>query len=325
MLAQAISPTCDVYLRYRLASSALPVVRWTLGEPCPVSLDDAFLIVVRYVDADAMRAIDGAASRLAGLAWLLDDDIAAAMNDSELPLLYRLGMARFWLRHANRLARRASEIWAASDALVRRLDTADNVHRIDPLPEPFALPRDREPADTGQVRIFYHGQKTHGAEHRWLGPVVRTIHESFPQTRFEISGGRGVEKLYRGLDRVEVRPLVPWPEYLARSAHARFDIGLAPLLPTPFNRARSWVKYLDIARFGAAGIFAAGEPYGQVVRHGENGILCPAQEPAAWIEAIARLVEDSRLRSKLISGVDWPGKIETPPSLLRLAGGDSGR
>lgn len=323
VLAQPISPTRDLYLRHRLAASALPVTWWTLGEACPVSLDEAFLIVVRYVDRRSMGEIERAAGRLAGLAWLIDDDIEAAIRDNTLPRHYRLGMAYFWLRYARRLMRHCAEIWVASDVLAERLAGAGRIHRIDPLPEPFALPRERPAMEQGAPRIFYHGQKTHGAEHRWLRPVIAAIHERFPRVRFEIAGGRGVRSLYRGLDRVDVHPLLPWPDYLVRSLDARFDIGLAPLLPTPFNRARSWVKYLDIARFGAAGIFAAGAPYDRVVRHGENGLLCAAEEPHSWVEAITALLEDGGLRRRLISNIGWPGNISTPDTLQSLMKAES--
>lgn len=325
VLAWEDSPTCDIYLRHRLSSCALPVAWWTLGEPCPVALDNAFLIVVRYVDHKAMRHIESAAGRLAGIAWLLDDDIGAAMRDWELPRHYRLGMAYFWLRYAKRLARQTGEIWAASNVLAARLAALGPVQRIDPLPAPFALPRERIAAGGGPFRIFYHGQKTHGADHFWLRPVVAAIHQRFPEVQFEIAGGHSVRKLYRGLDRVDVRPLLPWPDYLARSLETRFAIGLAPLMPTPFNRARSWVKYLDIARFGAVGIFADGEPYDRVVRHGENGLLCPAGEPEAWIDAISRLVEDDALRRRLAANIGWPENIATPPALEALVKGESGR
>ncbi len=323
VLAQRISPTRDLYLRRRLSDGFLPVIYWTLGEACPVPLEDAFVIVVRYVDSISIAEIERAGTKLSGVAWLLDDDIAASVGDRDLPLHYRAVMAHFWLRFARRLARVTSEIWAASDVLADRLAQSGPTHRIDPLPEPFALPREREEAGQGWVRVFYHGQKTHRTERRWLRQIVGPIHDRYPNVCFEIVGDSAVRSLYKGLERVAVRPAFAWPDYLERSRTARFDIGLAPLLATPFNRARSWVKYLDIARFGATGIYADGQPYDCVVRDGENGLLRAAQDPAAWIEALATLVEDLPLRRQLTSGVDWPASISTPPALLSLFAKDS--
>jgi hypothetical protein len=70
VLTQSASPTCDLYLRHRLAGSRLPVAYWTLGAPCPAPLDGSFLIIVRYVNRRAMKEIEEAASGLAGVAWL---------------------------------------------------------------------------------------------------------------------------------------------------------------------------------------------------------------------------------------------------------------
>jgi hypothetical protein len=324
VLTQSASPTCDLYLRHRLAGSRLPVAYWTLGAPCPAPLDGSFLIIVRYVNRRAMKEIEEAASGLAGVAWLLDDDIGVAWRDRDLPLEYRIVMAHFWLRYARRIARVTSELWLSSDVLAECFSGAGPVERIDPHPEPFPLPGMREEGRGRPLRIFYHGQKTHRGERHWLYPIIAAIHDRHEDTYFEIVGRRDVSKVYRDLPRVEVRPPLSWPDYLERSRSVRFDIGLAPLLPTPFNQARSWVKYLDIARFGAVGIYADTAPYSHVVRNGENGLLCAPENAEAWTDALAMLVEDHDLRHRLKAGVDWPARLSVPSSLRRLMDEKSG-
>lgn len=320
VLTQRESPTCDFYVRHRLANCKLPVTYWILGEKCPVPLGGAFLIVVRYLDRISVEIIERSRKEISGVAYLLDDDLVAAVGDRSLPLHYRLYMAQFWIRYARRLGRFASEVWAASDVLAERLEQSGAVHRIDPDPAPFALPCEREPSGGRAVEIFYHGQKTHGAERGWLKDVVAVVHEACPNTRFEITGGRRTAALYREFQRVRVCPPLSWPDYLRRSADARFDIGLAPLVSTPFNRARSWVKYLDISRFGAVGIYASGLPYGCVVEDGRNGLLRPPDAVDAWIEALISLVENRDMRERLVQQIDRPRHVPTPPSLQRLRG-----
>src|SRR5262249_58233502 len=51
------------------------------------------------------------------------------------------------------------------------------------------------------------------------------------------------------------------------------DVGLAPLLPSDFNRARSDLKYLEYAAHGVAGVYADLEPFRGSVRDGETGLL----------------------------------------------------
>ncbi|HTW94385.1 MAG TPA: glycosyltransferase [Tepidisphaeraceae bacterium] len=51
------------------------------------------------------------------------------------------------------------------------------------------------------------------------------------------------------------------------------DIGLAPLLPTGYNRGRSDVKFLEYAMSGVPGIYADLEPYRATVQNGQTGFL----------------------------------------------------
>jgi tetratricopeptide (TPR) repeat protein len=53
----------------------------------------------------------------------------------------------------------------------------------------------------------------------------------------------------------------------------QIDIGLAPLLPTDYNRGRSDVKFLEYASRGVAGIYADLEPYRASVIPGKTGLL----------------------------------------------------
>jgi tetratricopeptide (TPR) repeat protein len=53
----------------------------------------------------------------------------------------------------------------------------------------------------------------------------------------------------------------------------RLDIGLAPLLPTDYNRCRSDVKFLEYASQGVVGIFADLEPYRESVGYKKTGLL----------------------------------------------------
>jgi hypothetical protein len=88
-------------------------------------------------------------------------------------------------------------------------------------------------------------------------------------------------------------------------SESRIDIGLAPLHDTPFNRAKSDIKYLEYSAVGAATIASPVAPYQASVRH-DRGILVTPNTPEAWSRAILRLVEDTRLRQKLaVNAHEW--------------------
>ncbi|MEQ8267728.1 MAG: hypothetical protein RH982_11060 [Parvibaculum sp.] len=325
VLTQRDSPTCDIYLRDRLASCSIPVHYWYLGNDAPVALDGAYVIIVRYVDSRSIAALERAQDNLCAVVYLLDDDLASAAGDTSLPLHYRLIIGRFWSRYAHRLSNLTSELWLSSDVLASRYAQATPVYRIDPNPARFPLPRDRPPRPAGPVRIFYHGQKTHGADREWLDEIISEVHLLCPAAEFELIGGPLLRWKYRREAHVTVRSAMSWPAYRALSATERFDIGLAPLVQTPFNAARSWTKYLDIARFGAVGLYAAGEPYAHVVRDGVNGRLLSSGAKSTWVEALSRLIRDSDLCDGLIAGVGWPEHVATPPALAKLADGEADR
>ena len=312
------SPTCDIYLRERLRCSVLPVHYWLLGQEPPVALAGAFVIIVRYADAASLASLERIKHELAGIAYLLDDDLAGAIRDRTLPFHYRAYMAHFWLRYARRLGALSSEMWVSSEELARRYGGAGVVHRIDPAPQRFVMPRERAANDGATVSVFYHGQKTHLADRKWLRDVMRPVLEQCGDCRFEIVGDRRVRRCYAGLPGVAIVPPMPWPEYRERSRTTRLDIGLAPLVPTPFNAARSWIKYLDIARHGAVGVFADGEPYAHVVQDGRNGLLLPPGDKQAWSAALISLVRDRALRDRLTAAIDWPTDIKTPPTFQQF-------
>lgn len=75
------------------------------------------------------------------------------------------------------------------------------------------------------------------------------------------------------------------------------DIGLAPLLPTDYNRCRSDVKFLEYASQGVAGIYSDLETYRGSVVHEETGLLYKTAEEL--VQCLDRLRSDVRLRQRI--------------------------
>jgi hypothetical protein len=89
-----------------------------------------------------------------------------------------------------------------------------------------------------------------------------------------------------------------WPNYLAYTAASRRQIGLSPLLPTPFNAMRGAVKYYDFARMGAVGLYSDVVPFAGFVRHGIDGLLLD-NDPALWVETLVALAGDPLRRTAM--------------------------
>jgi tetratricopeptide (TPR) repeat protein len=72
------------------------------------------------------------------------------------------------------------------------------------------------------------------------------------------------------------------------------DIGLAPLLPTDYNRCRSDVKFLEYASQGVAGIYTDLETYRGSVIHEKTGLFYKSAEEL--VHCLDRLRTDKQLR-----------------------------
>jgi glycosyltransferase involved in cell wall biosynthesis len=73
------------------------------------------------------------------------------------------------------------------------------------------------------------------------------------------------------------------------SSVAELTVGLVPLLDSPFNRAKSWLKGIEYASLGVPFIASPLPEYRKLAELGA-GVL--ADTPQQWYEAIAMLFED---------------------------------
>jgi hypothetical protein len=76
-----------------------------------------------------------------------------------------------------------------------------------------------------------------------------------------------------------------------------FDIGIAPLQWTIFNRSKSHIKALEYAALGIPVVATAARPYEEYVRHGETGYL--VRRDYEWDKYLRMLVEDTAMREEM--------------------------
>ena len=86
--------------------------------------------------------------------------------------------------------------------------------------------------------------------------------------------------------------------YTAFMARCNWDIGLAPMPLSEFHSCKYFNKYVEYASFGIAGIYTDCEPYVFGIRNEENGLLVN-NTTEEWVDAISRLIEDTKLRKKI--------------------------
>ncbi|MBB3061879.1 glycosyltransferase family 1 protein [Microbulbifer rhizosphaerae] len=287
------NPSTDYFVVPFLREAGVKPVRCTFSQLPPVGeLQGAAVIFVRYVPAAWKALIDGQKTGEPAVYFFMDDDLFDWRSFSNMPLRYQFKILRYSHSKQNWLKSVGAQLLVSTPYLQQKY-----VQWQPQLLAPRPLPQQESPLLT----VFYHGSASHGADLRWLRPVIEEVLARDENLAFEVIGNKSVNRLFQGLPRVHVLHPMKWPAYQALIRRPGRAIGLAPLLDSPFNRARSHTKFLDITRAGAVGVYAQSPVYSGVVQHEKNGLLVP-MEGRTWVEAILRLAGDEALRTRLLEG-----------------------
>ena len=287
VLAARHSPTIDYYLGDLLRAGADPrtrvafdsqLPRWSGANAPEQVLPGTRVILVRMPCSGWADVIEAAGHRVAQVVWLIDDDVIAARHDEWLPMAYRLRLLDDHLAFRRRFEHLVDRIWASTPLLASRFPAA----RVEVRP-----PRPLPPSEQRWVKVFYHGTASHRREHAFLLPIFHEVQKRSAHVVLEVTGDHALYKMFRGVPRLRVLHPVAWPDYLAHLRASQYHLGLAPLLDTPFNRARSGVKALEIAWSGAQGLLSRRAPYTEYAHL--PGMHWVGDDPRAWADEITRI------------------------------------
>lgn len=99
--------------------------------------------------------------------------------------------------------------------------------------------------------------------------------------------------------RVVVHAAVPGRDrFLDELTALDASVGLAPLGTTPFERAKTDLKFRDLTACGIPGIYSSGTAYDNTVADGLTGLLVEA-DPGAWTCAVDRLLDEGGLWGRI--------------------------
>lgn len=166
----------------------------------------------------------------------------------------------------------------------------------------------RSPADTpfGERRIVigYMGTKNHDEDMELIAPAFHRLYQRYGnRIEIQIVGVVARSGTLKALHGVPYRVLAPppggedYPLFMPWfTSTMRWDIAIAPLRDNAYNRCKSDIKLLDYAALGAAGVFSRILPYESMPAG--VGLLADNQ-PAAWTDALERLVGDDALRRRI--------------------------
>jgi glycosyltransferase involved in cell wall biosynthesis len=154
-------------------------------------------------------------------------------------------------------------------------------------PEPSREPR------SGRVIVGWAGGGSHFTDLKLLSGVVEQLLSEFPGVEFRTHGVRDVP--FQPAERLKVLPGVPLAEY--PELLATFDIGVAPLEDTLFNRSKSDLKVVEYGAVGIPVVASKVAPYEASVRSGKTGFLAGSAKD--WLKELRRLVTDAGARTEL--------------------------
>lgn len=230
----------------------------------------------------------------------IDDDLLTLPLSRSFTAAQRDAVAHF-VRGADALLVSTPVLAERMAAFNRRIYTVPNA-----LDERLFVPRmGRAPSVWGNrpVVIGYMGTMTHDGDLRLVLDALIDAHQR-TQIPFELEilGVVYEDETWRMLRslpfpvRKRHAPTVEYPHFMAWfTAEVHWDIGLAPLQETPFNRCKSDVKFLDYSAAAIPGIYSKGPVYSPSVTHGVTGWLADATMES-WRDALLTLIADADLR-----------------------------
>lgn len=236
------------------------------------------------------------------LVYEIDDNVHAVHPNSVAYNVYRPGSET--CHGVKRLIEKSDALFTSSPELASQYGAWNARTWVLPNCIDFGIrdwetPVPRDPRLEGKVVIGWAGSITHQDDWQPLKGAIAPVLARYPEAVFAIvSAHRTMDAFTEGLglDPTRVVRLEPtgFQEYPALPA--QFDIGLAPVINTTFNRAKSDLKPLEYGARGVPYVASAIAPYMRLHREteGQGGFI--ARDTREWVAGISRLVEDTTER-----------------------------
>ena len=155
---------------------------------------------------------------------------------------------------------------------------------------------DLAPLPPRPFTIGWAGSPGHFADLLHIAPTLQNWLASHPETRLAIMTNELARSFFHlPQERFIFRNFGSLEQYL--DFLKSLDVGLAPLLPTDYNRGRSDVKFLEYSSQGVPGIYQNLNPYQGIVRDGVHGMLFHSTKDLAT--KLDLLYADANLRNRI--------------------------
>ena len=223
--------------------------------------------------------------------YVLDYDDAVFHNYDQ----HRFGFVRFAFGHRlDGLMSQAALVVGGNDYLAQRARDA-GADRVEVLPTVIDLARYPYPNPVQASR------NAHTPVVVWIGSpsTVRYLYMLHAPLQALAKRQPFILRVIGGdvtLHGVQVE-CVPWTENTEVTSIAGSDIGVMPLLDSPWERGKCGYKLIQ---YMACGLPVVASPVGvnnSIVQEGVNGYL--AEDTQTWVNCLERLLKDENLRKKM--------------------------
>jgi hypothetical protein len=241
-------------------------------------------------DEGRLAAVTAVARKLNALTiYDLDDNLLDIDDEAE-----RLAYVEK-LKAVEASLRVAEQIWCSTSPLVERVST---MSRHVPLLMPNALDPSlwmgaskNSPAETDVFRMMYMGTRTHSADLGMLSVAMDRLESKHPgRFKLEVVGVANCHTDQAWMKVVQIPEHVgaSYPAFVSwLRAQGGQQLGVAPLLSSPFNSCKSHIKVLDYAALGLPALTSDVQAY-QPLQADVECYKC-GNEPELWVTEIERI------------------------------------
>ena len=156
--------------------------------------------------------------------------------------------------------------------------------------------RDKEDRHKDDIRLYWGGGGGHYDDLLLVSKPILALFHEYPKLKLIFGNFVPHWAAMLPINRVFLHKVVPYYDYPKLVAWLCADIGIAPLVDNPFNRAKSHVKYLDYYIAHVPGVYQNIDAYTEMdsVRHGATGLLASSENN--WYNNLKQLIDDKEAR-----------------------------
>lgn len=258
------------------------------------------IVFTRYARPFGKELVDSCKRAGIPVIYHIDDDLLRIPNSLGKDLA-RLHGSKGIIEKRRYIMTQADLIYTSTDYLRDVLSEKFSQPMVTGIYAPYLdylIDNTKSQFNSKLLTVGYMGSRGHQLDLALVVPALARIMDENPSIRFEVFGTISMPKeLERFRGRVKAYIVTQnYIEFLESLKNLNWDIGLAPLSDTTFNKCKAPTKFVEYTCCSIPTIASDINVYGPYVDN-TNGIL---SNDGDWYHNIKRLIENPNLRDRYI-------------------------